>query len=246
MALGEPTYGSAVLRALGIANVAAADGRLPGGRSRRGPRRGADLVIAPSEPYPFAERHRRAAEAAGPCVFVDGRDLLWWGARTRAALAPSGDGPRLTAGCGRLAAMATTRSATTHWEGSLMEGAGQVTLESSGLGTYDVTWAVPREDPNGRTSPEELIAAAHSSCFSMALSHALAKAGTPPERARHLGRRHLPAGRGHHRHPPHRARHGPGPRPPRSSREAAEAAKANCPVSKALTGTTITLDAALA
>lgn len=60
-----------------------------------------------------------------------------------------------------------------------MEGAGQVTLESSGLGTYDVTWASRAEEPQGRTSPEELIAAAHSTCFSMALSHALAEAGTP-------------------------------------------------------------------
>ena len=77
--------------------------------------------------------------------------------------------------------MATTRTATTHWEGSLMEGAGQVTLDSSGLGTYDVTWASRAEDPNGRTSPEELVGAAHSACFSMALSHALAQAGTPPE-----------------------------------------------------------------
>lgn len=76
--------------------------------------------------------------------------------------------------------MTTTRTASAHWEGSLMEGAGQVTLESSGLGTYDVTWASRAEDPDGRTSPEELIAAAHSTCFSMALSHALAQAGSPP------------------------------------------------------------------
>ena len=76
--------------------------------------------------------------------------------------------------------MATTRNASTHWEGSLFEGAGKVTLESSGIGTYDVTWASRAEDANGKTSPEELIAAAHSSCFSMALSNGLAKAGTPP------------------------------------------------------------------
>jgi osmotically inducible protein OsmC len=61
-----------------------------------------------------------------------------------------------------------------------MEGAGQVSLESSGIGTYDVTWASRAEEANGRTSPEELIAAAHSTCFSMALSLALARAGTPP------------------------------------------------------------------
>jgi osmotically inducible protein OsmC len=61
-----------------------------------------------------------------------------------------------------------------------MEGQGQVTLNSSGIGTFDVTWASRAEEANGRTSPEELIAAAHSTCFSMALSHALAQAGTPP------------------------------------------------------------------
>ena len=75
--------------------------------------------------------------------------------------------------------MATTRNASTHWEGTLFEGAGKVTLESSGIGTYDVSWASRAEDANGKTSPEELIAAAHSSCFSMALSNGLAKAGTP-------------------------------------------------------------------
>jgi osmotically inducible protein OsmC len=75
--------------------------------------------------------------------------------------------------------MATTRNASTHWEGTLFEGAGQVTLESSGIGTYDVSWTSRAEDANGKTSPEELIAAAHSSCFSMALSNGLAKAGTP-------------------------------------------------------------------
>ena len=77
--------------------------------------------------------------------------------------------------------MATTRNATTSWKGSLTEGAGQVTLQSSGVGTYDVSWAARAEEPNGKTSPEELIAAAHSSCFSMALSAALGKAGTPPQ-----------------------------------------------------------------
>lgn len=76
--------------------------------------------------------------------------------------------------------MAATRTASAHWEGSLMDGAGRVTLESSGIGTYDVTWASRTEESNGRTSPEELIAAAHSTCFSMALSHALAQAGNPP------------------------------------------------------------------
>lgn len=77
--------------------------------------------------------------------------------------------------------MATTRSATAHWEGSLLEGSGTVDLESSRTGTFDVSWPARAEAPNGQTSPEELIAAAHSTCYSMALSHALAKAGNPPD-----------------------------------------------------------------
>jgi osmotically inducible protein OsmC len=76
--------------------------------------------------------------------------------------------------------MATTRTARAHWEGSLLEGAGQVTLESSGVGTFDVSWPSRAEEANGKTSPEELLGAAHATCFSMALSHALAQAGTPP------------------------------------------------------------------
>ncbi|MBR7825310.1 OsmC family protein [Actinospica sp. MGRD01-02] len=76
--------------------------------------------------------------------------------------------------------MATTRKAAAHWEGSLLEGKGQVSFDSSNLGTYDVTWAARSAEPNGVTSPEELIAAAHSTCYSMALSHALAQNGTAP------------------------------------------------------------------
>ncbi|MGH3417206.1 MAG: OsmC family protein [Actinocrinis sp.] len=75
--------------------------------------------------------------------------------------------------------MATTRKAAAHWEGSLMEGKGEFSLNSSNLGTFPVTWAARSAEPNGVTSPEELIAAAHSTCFSMALSHALAQAGHP-------------------------------------------------------------------
>jgi ABC-type Fe3+-hydroxamate transport system substrate-binding protein len=87
MALGEPTYGSAVLRALGIANVAAADGAYPEVEPSAARQRGADVVVAPSEPYPFGERHRsELTQAADDVRFVDGRDLLWWGARTSGAL----------------------------------------------------------------------------------------------------------------------------------------------------------------
>ena len=75
--------------------------------------------------------------------------------------------------------MATTRTADAHWEGTLLEGHGTVSLVSSGTGAFDVTWASRAQTPEGRTSPEELIAAAHAACFSMALSSDLAKGGTP-------------------------------------------------------------------
>jgi osmotically inducible protein OsmC len=141
--------------------------------------------------------------------------------------------------------MATTRTAATRWEGNLAEGAGRVTMESSGLGTYDVSWPARAEEPNGKTSPEELIAAAHSSCFSMALSGALAKAGTPPtsldtradvtfQPGEGITGIHLTV---------------VGAVEGMSAEEfskAAEGAKENCPVSQALTGTSITLDASLA
>jgi osmotically inducible protein OsmC len=141
--------------------------------------------------------------------------------------------------------MATTRTATTRWQGSLIEGAGQVTFGSSGLGTHDVTWASRAEDPNGRTSPEELIAAAHSACFSMALSNALAKAGSPPEQLDTSADVTFQPGEGITGiHLTVR-----GTVPGMSADDfaaAAEDAKVGCPVSKALTGTTITLDANLA
>ena len=79
--------------------------------------------------------------------------------------------------------MATDRNAKVTWTGSLMEGSGRIDGVGSGaFGPLDVTWASRAEEPDGRTSPEELIAAAWAACFSMALSHALAGAGTPPER----------------------------------------------------------------
>ncbi|MHA7208244.1 OsmC family protein [Arthrobacter sp. MDT1-65] len=78
--------------------------------------------------------------------------------------------------------MATVRTAHTVWSGDLPTGSGQVTLDSSGLGSYDVTWKARAEQSGGKTSPEELIAAAHSACFSMAFSHALGEEGKTPER----------------------------------------------------------------
>ena len=78
--------------------------------------------------------------------------------------------------------MGTTRTATTTWTGSLTEGSGTVSAGTSQLFTdLPVSWASRTEEHNGRTSPEELLAAAHASCFSMALSGGLARAGTPPD-----------------------------------------------------------------
>ncbi|MEO3828712.1 OsmC family protein [Actinomadura sp. B10D3] len=140
--------------------------------------------------------------------------------------------------------MATTRTANAHWEGSLLEGQGKVSLDSSKLGTYDVTWASRSEEPGGRTSPEELIAAAHSTCYSMALSHGLAGAGTPPEKVDTKAEVTFQPGEGITGiHLTVRASV-PG-LSAADFEKAAQDAKAGCPVSKALAGTTITLDAAL-
>jgi lipoyl-dependent peroxiredoxin len=140
--------------------------------------------------------------------------------------------------------MATTRTSKTHWEGSLMEGAGSVTLESSGIGTYDVTWASRAEEPNGRTSPEELIAAAHSACFSMALSNALAGAGTPPQSLDTQADVSFQPGEGITG--VHLTVVGAVEGIDADGfTKAAEDAGKNCPVSQALTGTTITVDASL-
>ena len=76
------------------------------------------------------------------------------------------------------------RTAQVSWSGNLLSGTGKIEFTGSGaLAGADMTWASRSEpDEDGRTSPEELIAAAHASCFSMALSHGLAQAGTPPDR----------------------------------------------------------------
>jgi osmotically inducible protein OsmC len=75
------------------------------------------------------------------------------------------------------------RTAEAVWEGSLTQGTGEVTLTSSGAaGPLPVTWASRTARSEGKTSPEELVAAAHASCYCMALSGILGDAGTPPER----------------------------------------------------------------
>ncbi len=140
--------------------------------------------------------------------------------------------------------MATTRIANAHWEGSLFEGAGSVSLDSSNLGKFDVTWASRAETPDGRTSPEELIAAAHSSCFNMQLSNGLASADHAPQGLDTKAEVDFVPGEGISE-----IRLTVRGRVDGMSNDefvaAAEDAKANCPVSQALAGTSITLDAAL-
>ncbi|HET6474757.1 MAG TPA: OsmC family peroxiredoxin [Thermoleophilia bacterium] len=75
------------------------------------------------------------------------------------------------------------RRADAVWTGSLAQGSGEVSLKSSeAAGPLPVTWASRTERSNGKTSPEELVAAAHAACYSMALSHALSEGGTPPQK----------------------------------------------------------------
>ena len=77
--------------------------------------------------------------------------------------------------------MTVTRNARTRWTGGLQEGGGVTSFVSSGLPDTPVTWAARSNEPEGKTSPEELIAAAHASCYSMAFSGALGRAGYTPE-----------------------------------------------------------------
>lgn len=142
-----------------------------------------------------------------------------------------------------------TRTARTAWNGGLQDGSGQVELASSGRGTFDVSFPKrAADDADGTTSPEELIAAAHSSCYAMQLSALIAEAGGTPQSLEVTADVSL------------------GPDPAGGFRltgialtvrgevegldaagfaDAAQAAKTGCPVSKALTGVEITLDAAL-
>ena len=142
-----------------------------------------------------------------------------------------------------------TRTARTAWNGTLEQGSGQVELTSSGVGTFDVSFPKRAADEaGGTTSPEELIAAAHSSCYAMALSGQIAAAGGTPQSLDITADVTL----------------GPDPAggfaitgikltvrgeveglDEAGFEKAAQAAKEGCPVSKALTGTTITLDAGL-
>jgi osmotically inducible protein OsmC len=143
-----------------------------------------------------------------------------------------------------------TRTARTAWNGTLNEGGGQVELSSSKVGTFDVSFPKrTADDAGGVTSPEELIAAAHSSCFAMQLSAVIAEAGGTPialEVSADVTLRPDPAGGLHITGIVLTVRGEVEGLDAAGFAQAAENAKATCPVSKALTGTQITLDAALA
>ena len=141
----------------------------------------------------------------------------------------------------------TERIAHVTWTGSLLEGRGRIERVGSGaFGPLDVTWASRAEEPEGLTSPEELIAAAHAACFSMALSSGLAKAGTPAERLETSATVTFVPGTGITKVA--LAVTGDVPDVDEAAfLEHAEAAKTGCPVSKALAAVPeITLEAALA
>jgi lipoyl-dependent peroxiredoxin len=132
--------------------------------------------------------------------------------------------------------MATDRRAEVTWQGDLMGGSGIVERVGSGaFGPLDVTWASRTEEPGGRTSPEELIAAAHASCFSMSLAHGLAQAGNQPERLSTSATVTFVPGTGITRSALEVEGWVPG-LDEDDFRQAAEAAKEGCPVSQALKG----------
>jgi lipoyl-dependent peroxiredoxin len=140
--------------------------------------------------------------------------------------------------------MAVESSASATWNGDLMGGQGLVRPASGAFAELPLTWRQRAESRESGTSPEELIAAAHAGCFAMALSFGLANAGHPPERLETSARVGFQAGEGITG-----IRLSVRGRVPGMDRaafqEAAEAAKDTCPVSKALAGVPISLEAAL-
>jgi lipoyl-dependent peroxiredoxin len=143
--------------------------------------------------------------------------------------------------------MATERKASVTWQGDLMSGQGTVESVTSGvLGPLEVDWANRAEDAQGKTSPEELIAAAHAACFAMALSNGLAKEGHAPERLETSATVTFVPGTGITKSALTVRGSVPG-LDEDGFRAAAEDAKENCPVSSALKGNVeLALDARLA
>ncbi len=167
------------------------------------------------------------------------RALVLWGRIGGTRLVPEGGHPIPSRPLERFP-MTTTRSASAVWNGALLDGSGQVTLDSSGIGTYPVSWPARSAEPNGVTSPEELIAAAHATCFAMALSNELAKAGTPPTELRTSAEVDFTVGTGITAIRLHLEGEVPG-LDDAGFRAAAEGAKEHCPVSQALSAVPISL-----
>ncbi len=143
-----------------------------------------------------------------------------------------------------------TRTARTAWDGGLQDGSGQVELSSSKVGTYDVSFPKrAADDAQGTTSPEELIAAAHSACFAMQFSNEIAEAGGTPQSLEVTADVSLGPDKDNGGFKltgiALKVRGEVEGLDAEGFKKAAEAAKAGCPVSKALTGVDITLDAAL-
>lgn len=141
--------------------------------------------------------------------------------------------------------MALTSEATTLWFGNLSTGSGTTSLDSSDAGEFPVTWQARAEGEAGRTNPEELLGAAHSACYSMAFSHALEGQGLAPESLQVTAAVTFQPGEGITGIHLLVSAKVPG-LSAEDFQKLAEDAKANCPVSKALSGTTITLEASLA
>jgi osmotically inducible protein OsmC len=140
--------------------------------------------------------------------------------------------------------MATTRRADVVWEGGLLDGAGTIVSNTSGaLPQLPVTWASRAESPDGRTSPEELLAAAHASCYAMALSFELANAGHAPERLETSASVDFQPGEGITGITLEVRGTVPG-LDAETFRQKAEDAKAGCPVSQALRAVEIALGSA--
>ncbi|MHA7986990.1 OsmC family peroxiredoxin [Rathayibacter sp. CAU 1779] len=141
--------------------------------------------------------------------------------------------------------MSITSEATTVWQGDLSSGAGEVNLDSSSVGHFNVNWRARSEGAAATTTPEELIGAAHSSCFAMAFSATLAGFGTPPQSIQVTAAvtfdPSIPGITGSHLLVSATV---PG-LGEEDFQRLAEEAKANCPVSRALAGIPITIEAEL-
>ncbi len=143
--------------------------------------------------------------------------------------------------------MATDRRAEVTWNGDLMNGSGTITsVTSTAFGPLDVSWPSRTEEANGKTSPEELIAAAHAACYCMQFSHMLAEAGMPPEELSASATVSFVPGTGITASALTVVGRVPGA-DAAAFAATAEAAKAGCPVSQALSGNVeLTVDARLA